>query len=343
VSNPNATPSASWIIGSDRTCSIVVAQPSVSAKHSRLLLFGNGFILEDLDSTNDTYVNSYRLQPNAPVHVSNTDTITLGQTVPMPWPPGLLLPAARSADASVITIGRNPQSSVALDFEIISWEHARVVRQGDTWIIEDCGSRNGTALNRIDNKIKSAALHPDDDIYLDSYKLSARQILTGERISKGPTGYERVNFTGKRMVLGRDPTCDYPLDNPVISRNHVVLEREPDGVYVEDLGSRNGTFLDGVRLTKRVLLRPGQEIELGSFRFQLLEDGSLAKREYAGNVTIEVGEVSVNAPNGDKLLEPMSLTIFPSELVALMGPAGAGKTTFLKALTCRKTTSCIRN
>ncbi|HEY2119376.1 MAG TPA: FHA domain-containing protein [Candidatus Acidoferrum sp.] len=84
MSNPNATPSASWIIGSDRTCSIVVAQPSVSAKHCRLLLFGNGFILEDLGSTNGTYVNSYRLQPNAPVHVSHTDTVTLGQTVPTP-------------------------------------------------------------------------------------------------------------------------------------------------------------------------------------------------------------------------------------------------------------------
>ena len=80
-------------------------------------------------------------------------------------------------------------------------------------------------------------------------------------------------------------------------------------------------------------MRPGQEIGLGSFRFRLLEDGALAKREYAGNVTIEVSSVAVNAPNGDRLLEPVSLTIFPSELIALMGPAGAGKTTFLRLST----------
>jgi hypothetical protein len=85
VSNPNATPSASWIIGSDHTYNIVVAQPSVSAKHCRLLLFCNGFILEDLGSTNGTYVNSYRLQPRAVRAVAHFPIVTehsLQKTLP---------------------------------------------------------------------------------------------------------------------------------------------------------------------------------------------------------------------------------------------------------------------
>ena len=332
--NPNhPTPSATWLIGSGQNCSVVVEQPTVSARHCRLSVVGGKFILEDLASTNGTFVNGYRMQAHTPVEVSEADTVLLGPNVSMPWPVTLQRSTtAKTVDGSTITIGRNPESKVALDFEMISWDHARVTRQGDTWIIEDCNSRNGTALNRIDNKIKTAELHPDDEIYLGSYKLSASQLLTGKRISKGPKGYMRVDFPGNRIVIGRDPGCDHPLDNPTISRQHVVLERTPEGVFVEDMGSRNGTYLNGVGITSRELIKPGEEIELGSYRFLLLEDGGLAKREYAGNVTIEVAAVTVNAPSGVRLLEPMSLTIFPSELVALMGPAGAGKTTFLKAL-----------
>jgi len=118
----------------------------------------------------------------------------------------------------------------------------------------------------------------------------------------------------------------------MVSWRHARLTRDANGILVEDLGSRNGTFVAGVRVSGKVLAKPGQEIGLGSYRFQLLEGGELAQREYHGNLTIEAAGVVVNAPNGNRLIEPVSMTIFPSELIALMGPAGAGKTTLLKAL-----------
>ena len=118
----------------------------------------------------------------------------------------------------------------------------------------------------------------------------------------------------------------------MVSWHHARIERTPQGVEVEDLGSLNGTFVDGVRLTRKVRLLPGQEVGVGGARFQLLESGALQRRNYEGNVSIQAVDVTVNAPGGARLLDPVSLTVYPSELVALMGPAGAGKTTFLKAL-----------
>jgi ABC-type multidrug transport system ATPase subunit/pSer/pThr/pTyr-binding forkhead associated (FHA) protein len=317
-------------VGSSPACDIVLRQPTVSGEHCRLSYQDNQYVLEDLGSTNGTYVNGFRLTPRSPVYVSPTDQITLGTSIAFPWP------AQRNSGSNPATqtlnIGRGPQNEIRLDYPMISWSHARITREANQWIIEDLNSSNGTALNRIDNKIQRAVLNPADEIYLGSFKIAASRILTEKKFTQGEGQFERVRFKGNRMVLGRDPQCDYPLNFPMISWRHAAVERTAEGIYVEDLGSRNGTYVNGVRISSRTLVRPGEDIGLGSFRFNLLEDGELAKREYIGNVTIEVASVAIDAPNGTRLLDSVSLCVFPSELVALMGPAGAGKTTFLKAV-----------
>ncbi|HUA92460.1 MAG TPA: FHA domain-containing protein [Terracidiphilus sp.] len=332
---------ALWKVGSSPACDIVINQPTVSAEHCRLGLHNTQYVLEDLGSTNGTYVNGQRLAPRTPVYVSRGDQITLGPNLAFPWP----VTRERSGSVPVVTdseshvpatlvlnIGRGQENEIQLDYPMISRKHARVMQSANQWIIEDLNSANGTALNRIDNKIRRSALDPADEIYLGSFKISASRILHEKRIIQGEGEFERIHFQGSRMVLGRDPASGHPLNYPMISWRHAALDRTAQGVYVEDLGSRNGTYVNGMRISSRTLVRSGDEIGLGSFRFTLLEDGALAKREYRGNVTIEVNAATIDALDGHRLLDAVSLSIFPAELVALMGPAGAGKTTFLKAV-----------
>lgn len=229
-----------------------------------------------------------------------------------------------------IRIGRSPESEVVIDLPMISWNHAQIVFENGEYILEDLHSRNGTSLNHFGNKITRTALGPADDVYLGSLKVPAARLLKPNGTAMG-AAYQPLDLKEETITLGRDPACSEPLEDPLVSWHHARLVRSSGKVVLEDLGSRNGTFVDGVRLSSRTELQTGQEIGIGSFQFRLVADGRLERREFHGNVSIAAVDVSV-AVNGKRLLEPISLTVYPSEMVALMGPAGAGKTTFLKAL-----------
>ncbi len=73
-----------WIIGSAADCDLVVVRPTVSGRHCRLTETSGGFLLEDLGSSNGTYVNGVRI--GSSTRISPADAITLGQTILMPWP-----------------------------------------------------------------------------------------------------------------------------------------------------------------------------------------------------------------------------------------------------------------
>src|SRR5690606_5099275 len=95
-----APPAQAWIIGNDRRCDIVVGQPGVSSFHCRLTQTATGYLLQDLRSTNGTYVNGQRIQAATKVTVS--DTVLLGMSAPLPWPQ-----SAPSSGTKVLLIGRN--------------------------------------------------------------------------------------------------------------------------------------------------------------------------------------------------------------------------------------------
>jgi len=240
--------------------------------------------------------------------------------------------SADTQSTKIISIGRSPDSQVVLDFPIISWEHARIVLANGEYVLEDLNSRNGTAVNQVQNKISRTVIHPNDDVYFGSLKVPASRLLAGQGTAIGSAAFEQVAVKEQAFVLGRDPQCDQPLDDPLVSWHHARITRTGNSIYVEDLSSLNGTFVDGVRVSGKIEAKTGQEIELGKFHFRVREGGQLERREYHGNVSIEAAGITVHAPNGTRLLDPISFTIYPSEMVALMGPAGAGKTTLLKAL-----------
>jgi serine phosphatase RsbU (regulator of sigma subunit) len=95
--------------------------------------------------------------------------------------------------------------------------------------------------------------------------------------TKGNNQGRWVFSLGDRCVLGRNPDCDIAdifTGKNGVSRNHAALERVEGGYVVEDAGSRNGTFLNGSRVTERTPLRNGDRLVIADVELTYLETDS---------------------------------------------------------------------
>jgi hypothetical protein len=85
----------------------------------------------------------------------------------------------------------------------------------------------------------------------------------------GPLQGERWVLQRERLLIGRGPECDIVVPDRQISRQHARISRTPDGVRVEDLGSKNGTHVNGVRIEASTTLQDGDVVQV-AFSLELV-------------------------------------------------------------------------
>jgi hypothetical protein len=91
----------------------------------------------------------------------------------------------------------------------------------------------------------------------------------GRRIRLKPGEKE----TEKRWTIGRTGDNDIPIDHPSVSRFHASLTMNAGGeLALADLGSANGTFVNGARIAEARRLQPEEEVTFGSVRFRLVQE-----------------------------------------------------------------------
>jgi hypothetical protein len=75
-----------------------------------------------------------------------------------------------AVDRERMSIGRRPDAEVFLDDVTVSRDHALLIRRGEQWYLDDCGSLNGTYVNR--SRIESQRLEEGDEVQIGKYKLT---------------------------------------------------------------------------------------------------------------------------------------------------------------------------
>lgn len=83
------------------------------------------------------------------------------------------------------------------------------------------------------------------------------------------------------FVIGRSTECQLSLDDPLVSRRHAVLNVESGGAAIQDLGSRNGVYVNGRKIDGSAPLADGDRITIGSQEMILLASSSLARASLA--------------------------------------------------------------
>src|ERR1044072_5632632 len=81
---------------------------------------------------------------------------------------------------------------------------------------------------------------------------------------------ESFPVTEERISIGRSPDAGVFLDDVTVSRNHALLVRRRDGLYIDDLGSLNGTYVNRRRIESH-RLADGDEIQVGKYKLSYLE------------------------------------------------------------------------
>lgn len=139
---------------------------------------------------------------------------------------------------------------------------------------------------------------------------------------------------GAELIVGRSEGCDVTIADGSVSRLHARLVGDGEGVYVEDLGSANGTFVDGTRARGRVRLADGQEVRVGQraqaapFVLRIQDDRQAKVDEATETRALRERWARFAADGGDgdadsELLPPLPPTPAPNEPLWRMGTPDA--------------------
>ena len=238
----------------------------------------------------------------------------------------------------VMRIGRAADNDIVVSSKLVSNHHLQVESRGGKVLVTDLNSTNGTILNGIRiPPSQGVPLHLGDVMRVGDLNGNSIQIAYGGAAEGGlrTRAVETLDLAKlaaqPSVVIGRAPSSDLVMPHPSVSKNHAMITRQNGEIWIRDLGSRNGTFLNGTRIAQS-RLRNGDEIRVGPFHLVYNgQEQNLAGSRRLGH-RLDAIRLIRQVKGGATILNDVSVSIQSSEFVALVGGSGAGKSTLMKAL-----------
>lgn len=230
------------------------------------------------------------------------------------------------------TVGRTPDNDIVVNNPLVSRTHLILEWRGDTWFVTDAGSMNGLFLGN--RRITETPVRGPLQLRLGDPNSGPVFFIAPEADaphmqSLNQVGHETYAVTGI-LTIGRTPDNDVVVSDVLASRHHARITPTTQGLAIEDLGSVNGTYVNGTAIT-HALLGERDVVTIGNTDFVVA--GGMLVRGQADEVVadgVHVAGVSLVVDGDKRLLDDIEFTAAPGTLTAVIGPSGAGKSTVSK-------------
>ncbi len=133
---------------------------------------------------------------------------------------------------------------------------------------QKCGAFLGDVTQAHDNTTAAWQVDETGELKAVDPEQIADNATLVIRAGGGRAG-EAFAVDGDQMRIGRSPDAEIFLDDVTVSRNHALLVRRRDGVYIDDLGSLNGTYVNRQRIESHKLT-DGDEVQVGKYKLTFL-------------------------------------------------------------------------
>ncbi|MEW5850718.1 MAG: FHA domain-containing protein, partial [Myxococcota bacterium] len=210
-------------------------------------------------------------------------------------------------DQDMVTLGRDSNNDIQIPLTTVSRNHAKILKEGSDWFLEDLKSTHGTVHNgKPVGSGGKKLLRNGDTIELMHFRigfesLGDKQLEIGQsertemlarrmvqevlssigksnehpylRVMNGPEEGKRFELAEGvgEVVIGRATECDFAINDANISRRHALVRKDWSGITVEDLGSKNGVLVNDKKIEKAHPLKDSDEISLGAVKLVFID------------------------------------------------------------------------
>ncbi|MGY4102214.1 FHA domain-containing protein [Nocardia sp. R16R-3T] len=312
---------------------LFVDSPLVSRVHATLAWQGNSWVLTDNGSTNGVFVDARRL--SQPVPINRPTQVRLGDAISGPLLHLLpVTPSARPRPQVAQPPVSQPQSSVPPGYQ-----HPRRApqtpppsQQRPEQHLQQPPSQQRPEQPPSQPQLQQPPpSQPQRPNVNTTFKADSSMLPpVRSRPSTSPIARaDRLPPGG--LNIGRTSDNQIVVNDPLASRKHARLVASAEGLTIEDLGSANGTFVNGHR-EQRTVLRERDIITIGNIDF-VVQQGTLVHRQKpVAEQGLHVHGVGFTVEGNKQLLVDVNMQAGRGTLTALIGPSGAGKSTLSKLI-----------
>ncbi|MGV9693711.1 FHA domain-containing protein [Streptomyces sp. NPDC003444] len=323
-------PSRSYTVGRDPQGDLVIDDARVSWRHATISWGGRSWVIEDHGSTNGTFVRGQRIHqmeigPGSAVHLGNaTDGPRLNLAAGAQAGHQPQQPAQQPAPHQQPPVAQPvPAHQAAEQAEWITHQAPPPHQQQPQHQAPQQPQPGWHQPPQVPHQQGPGHGHP-----------GAVAGASSAYSDRSPTTFHELSL-GRVMRIGRALENELVVSDLQVSRNHAEFHATPDGRFeIRDLGSHNGTYVNGQPIPKggTALLGPQDIVGVGHSTFRIV-GGQLEEFVDTGSVSFSARHLTVTVDGGKQILKDVTFGVPEKSLIGVIGPSGSGKSTLLKALT----------